>query len=156
MKVFNQYEWLYSINGTANPSRCLVMNELPFMTPSPAIAFVTERFPEIAPKDKPISQNVERCSDIARHSQHEVEYLITQLEGIAEDLKKQAERYDAEADRAVGRDLMTEVGRQVSRQYAQDRRNQAIGVMQAVMRLRSRHTELVSLAGPGQYSDWRI
>lgn len=150
------YEWLYSINGTANPGHCLVLNELPFMTPLAAITFVAGNFPEMDPKQRPIVSDPARCSDIASHSQHEVEYLITQLEKIVEDLKSEAESYSRESEKYSQNNLFSKVQRDLNEEYARDKRNQAIGILQAISRLRSRKVELSSLAGKGRYSDWRL
>ena len=156
MREFNFYDWLYSIDGTANPRFCLVLNELPFFEPGPAIAFVSRNFPEMTVNERPVTADRDRCSEIARHSQHEVEYLITALERIADDLKAEAEKYETEAVGFDGPDLLSRTGREVNLEYAREKRNQAVGVMQAVLRLRSRLVELMRLAGKGRCSDWRI
>lgn len=150
------YEWLYSINGTANPGHCLILNEVPVITPLEGITFVTKHFPEMTPDEHPIIKDDQRASDIAMHSQHEVEYLITLLEGIRDDLKKQSDKHGDAAEAVEGNDLMAQVTRELEKQYANDCAHEAIGITQALMRLRNRLAELNTLAGLGRYSDWRI
>lgn len=150
------YKWLYSINGNANPGKCLVLNELPFTTPLAAIAFVTENFPEILPDERPIVSDPVRISDIAAHSQHEVEYLLVELDKMVNDLKKSADRDQKAADQCNGNDLLSEAQREVRMGYARDKMQQAVGVLQAISRLRSRKMELMTLAGKGRYSEWGL
>lgn len=156
MKDYKYYEWLYSIDGTANPGRCLVLNELPFATPLAAITFVNRNFPEISPDEKPIVSDAQRSSDIAMHSQHELEYLLTELDHMVDDLKHEADRYDEEAKNCNGNDLLSEAQREVRQEYARGKLQQAIGILQAISRLRTRKMELMTLAGKGRYSDWRL
>lgn len=149
------YEWLYSIDGTANPGHCLVLNELPMMTPLAAITFVKSHFPEMTPKERPIVADRERASQIAQHSQHEVEYLITQLQMLNDATSAAADAHQAQAEGRAD-DLLGKVGKEIHLQDARDLRCQSIGIMMAISALRSRHMELASLAGPGRYSDWRL
>lgn len=150
------YKWLYSINGNANPGKCLVLNELPFATPLAAIAFVTEYFPEMTPEERPIVSDPQRGSDIATHSQHEVEYLWTELSKIVDDLKNSAEKAEKTAKQCDGNDLLSQAQREVAMGCARDKLQQAVGVLQAMSRLKSRQMELMTLAGKGRYSDWRL
>lgn len=150
------YEWLYSIDGTANPGHCLILNEVPVATPLDGIAFVIKNFPEMTPAEHPIIKDDQRVSDIAAHSQHEVEYLIKLIEGIRDDLKKQSEKHSANAEAIDGSDLMSHVTRELEKDYANDCMHEASGVTQVLMRLRVRLAELNTLAGLGRYSDWRI
>lgn len=150
------YEWLYSIDGTANPGHCLILNEVPVLTPLEAIVFVRKNFPEMTPAEHPIIKDDQRISDIAAHSQHEVEYLIKLLEEIRDDLKRQSEQYDIAAKKIEPRDVMSQVAKELQEQYGINKAYEASGVTQALMRLHSRLAELNTLAGRGRYSDWRI
>lgn len=150
------YKWLYSINGNANPGKCLVLNELPFTTPLEAIAFITKNFPEMTPEERPIVSDPQRISDIAMHSQHEVEYLLTELQTMVDDLRNSAQKAEETAKQCDGNDLLSQAQREVGMGYARDKLQQAIGILQAMSRLRGRKMELMTLAGKGRYSDWRL
>lgn len=150
------YNWLYSIDGSANPGRCLVLNELPFASPMSAISFVTKAFPEMTPEEHPINADSERASEIASHSQHELEYILKMLEEMVEDLKKDAEREEKHAAECGNSNLFDRVQQSLYEEYARDKRNQAVGVTQALIAIRTRKMELSTMAGKGRYSDWRI
>ena len=146
MSDTNFYKWLYTIDGTGNPSCPVVVGRnLPFLKPSDAVNYYMERFPEEEPAKGIIEHDTRRARELAIVSQYELTYLIHVIDGMVKDYREKAnakwDEVEAKPDGLIGR-----IEKEVLKEQAIRLGSTASGLSEAWSVLHSRAYELNRIA----------
>jgi hypothetical protein len=146
-----RYDWLRAIGkGDMNATRVVVLNRVPFFRASEAVTYVNKHYPEMTIDHEPIVHNPDMARKIANISQHELEYLIRDLETVHQELQDLTNKQETKVkamEEKPRKSLMDDVELSVARDRLREYAHQTIGASQVIQRVRTRMYELQALAG---------
>ena len=136
------YEWLYTIDGTGNPTGpVVVFGEMVFEAPSDAVKYMLTFYPETKPEKGIIERNPKLVRELALKYRVETQFLLRSVERMLDQSRAKANAKWVEVE-CQPNDLLGNVNRSVGREEALRLGGISSGLSEVWQRLHSRYYEL--------------
>ena len=140
------YEWMHTLDGTANPQGPVVlMRYIPFNRASDAVKYWMEKHPESQPCKGLIECDPKRAKELAILYQYEVSYLLEIVTRMLDETREKASAKWEEAEKQPD-DLLGRAHRTLMREDACRLGGEATGLSNVWQFLHARAYELQRIA----------